>query len=161
MKRKLSVALAVEAATILREINSGRDGVLNLARQADLPCSDIEEEKRLLEEWLAFVHAAVLYGLMVHAPNIVVVEYTRSTRAMLEKSGYSPDGAERFIDGAFAAYVEPLLRGQTKECPSVFFHRLTGEAEPKPHSLAVVSGVMAMLFAAVLDKLEQYEYLLD
>ena len=120
MKRRLSVAEAVRAASILYELNSKPEGVLALARQAELPCSDPGAEKALLREWRAFVHAAVLYGLMVQAPNIVVVEYLRVTQDMLRHEGYTPDEAERFVD--------------------------------------VVSGVMAMIFAAVLDKLEQYEF---
>lgn len=163
MKRALSVARAVEAASILYELNTRREGVLSLADQAGLDCSGPEAEKLLLEEWRAFVHAAVLYGLMVQAPNVVVVEYLRATRSMLEKAGYSASEAEAFVDGAFSAYVEPLLRAETGESPRVFFRRLQGrEVEDVPaRCLAVVSGVMAMIFAAVLDKLEQYEYLLD
>lgn len=163
MKRRLSVAEAVQAASILYELNSRSEGVLALAGRAELPCADPESQKVLLWEWRAFVHAAVLYGLMVQAPNIVVVEYLRATRDILRSEGYSPDEAERFVDDAFRAYVEPLLRTQTKECPAVFFRRLTGRepADAPPRSVAVVSGVMAMIFAAVLDKLEQYEFALE
>ena len=160
MKRRLSVAEAVRAGSILYEWNSKPVGVLALARQAELPCSDPGAEKALLREWRAFVHAAVLYGLMIQAPNIVVVEYLRVTQDMLRHEGYTPDEAERFVDEAFRAYVEPLLRTQTKECPAVFFGRLIGRelADVPPRAAAVVSGVMAMIFAAVLDKLEQYEF---
>lgn len=160
MKRRLSVAEAVRAASILYELNSKPQDVLSLARQAALPCAGPEEEKALLREWRAFAHAAVLYGLMARAPNVVVVEYLRATQDMLRREGYTPDEAEQFVDGAFRAYTEPLLRTQTKECPALFFRRLTGRepADAPPHSVAVVSGVMAMIFAAVLDKLEQYEF---
>lgn len=160
MKRRLSVAEAVQAASILYELNSGREGVLNMARQAELSCAGPDGEKALLREWRAFVHAAVLYGLMARAPNIVVVEYLRATQDMLKRSGYTPAEAEQFVDEAFRAYVEPLLRTRTRECPAVFFRRLSGTelADAPPRSAAVVSGVMAMIFAAVLDKLEQYEF---
>lgn len=163
MKRRLSVAEAVQAASILYELNSKPEAVLALARQAELPLSDPEAEKVLLREWRAFVHAAVLYGLMAQAPNIVVVEYLRVTQDMLRREGYSPDEAESFVDEAFRAYVEPLLRTQTKECPAVFFRRLCGQELPDapPRSVAVVSGVMAMIFAAVLDKLEHYEFAVE
>lgn len=42
----------------------------------------------------------------------------------------------------------------------MFFGRLIGRelADVPPRAAAVVSGVMAMIFAAVLDKLEQYEF---
>lgn len=160
MKRTLSVAEAVRAAGILYELNSGRDGVLSMAARAGLPCAGPEEEKTLLREWRAFVHAAVLYGLMTQAPNVVVVEYLRVTQSMLEQAGYTPAEAEAFVDGAFRAYVEPLLRTQTRECPSVFFRRLLGRepSELPARTVATVAGVMAMIFAAVLDKLEQYEF---
>lgn len=160
MKRRLSVAEAVRAASILYELNSGPEAVLALARQAELPLADAEAEKALLREWRAFVHAAVLYGLMAQAPNIVVVEYLRVTQDMLRSEGYGPAEAESFVDGAFRAYVEPLLRARTKECPAVFFRRLCGWELPgaPTRPVAVVSGAMAMIFAAVLDKLEHYEF---
>lgn len=160
MKRRLSVAEAVQAASILYELNSGREGVLGMAAQAELPCAAPAEEQALLREWRAFVHAAVLYGLMAQAPNVVVVEYLRVTQDMLHQAGYTPTEAEAFVDGAFRAYVEPLLRTRTRECPAVFFRRLLGRelADVPARSVVVVSGVMAMIFAAVLDKLEQYEF---
>lgn len=163
MKRRLSLAEAVQAASILYELNTGREGVLGMAAQAELPCASSAEEKALLREWRAFVHAAVLYGLMAQAPNIVVVEYLRATQDMLKQAGYTPAEAEAFVDEAFRAYVEPLLRTRTKECPALFFRRLQGRdlADVPPRSVAVVSGVMAMIFAAVLDKLEQYEFAAD
>lgn len=87
MKKQLSVARAVEAAGILFELNSGRQGVLAMAEQAGLSCASPDAEKKLLREWYAFVHAAVLYGLMVQAPNIVVVEYLRGTQDILAGLG--------------------------------------------------------------------------
>ena len=163
MKRRLSVAEAVQAASILYELNSRPEAVLALARQAELPLADEGAEKALLREWQAFVHAAVLYGLMAQAPNIVVVEYLRATQDMLRREGYSAKDAESFVDGAFQAYVEPLLRAQTKECPAVFFRRFCGQELPDapPRAAAVVSGAMAMIFAAVLDKLEHYEFAVE
>lgn len=161
MKRQLSVAEAVQAASILYELNSGRDAILALAAQAQLQIAGGEDA--LLREWRAFVHAAVLYSLMVHAPNIVVVEYLRATQAMLQNMGYTSEEALDFVDDAFSAYVEPLLCTKTQECPSIFFRRLEGKeiAEVSPHALALVSGVMAMLFATFLDTLEKFDFLLD
>lgn len=161
MKKQLTVARAVEAAGILFELNSGRQGVLAMAERAELPHSAPDEEKKLLREWYAFIHAAVLYGLMVQAPNIVVVEYLRATQGMLAGKGFTPDEATAFVDDAFRAYVDPLVRTRTEECPGVFFRRLLGKevSEVPARQLAVVSGVMAMVLAAVLDKLEQYEFL--
>lgn len=76
-------------------------------------------------------------------------------------SRISPDEATLFVDDAFRAYVDPLVRTRTEECPAVFFRRLLGkEVQDVPaRQLAVISGVMAMILAAVLDKLEQYEFL--
>ncbi|WP_295637431.1 hypothetical protein [uncultured Mailhella sp.] len=160
MKRKLSVAEAVQAAGILFELNAGEKGVLAMAEKAGLPCSTEEEKKALMLEWRAYVHAAVLYGLMVQAPNVVVVEYLRVTQSMLQKLGYSPKEAEDFVDGAFRAYVDPMVRTKTQECPGVFFRRLLNKevSEVPPATAAMVSGIMAMIMSAVLDKLEQYEF---
>ncbi len=160
MKRKLTVAEAVKAASILFELNTGESGVLALAGKADLPCATDEEKKALMLEWRAFVHAAVLYGLMVQAPNVVVVEYLRVTQQMLGSLGYAPKEAEDFVDGAFRAYVDPMVRTRTQECPSVFFRRLLNKdvAEVPAAAAATVSGVMAMILSAILDKLEQYEF---
>ncbi len=160
MKRKLTVAEAVKAASILFELNTGESGVLALAGKAGLPCATDEEKKALMLEWRAFVHAAVLYGLMVQAPNVVVVEYLRVTQQMLGSLGYAPKEAEDFVDGAFRAYVDPLVRTRTQECPSVFFRRLLNKdvAEVPAAAAATVSGVMAMILSAILDKLEQYEF---
>ena len=160
MKRKLTVAEAVTAASILFELNTGEAGVLALAARAGLPCTSDEEKRTLMLEWRAFVHAAVLYGLMVQAPNVVVVEYLRVTQQMLGSLGYAPKEAEDFVDGAFRAYVDPMVRTKTQECPSVFFRRLLNRdvAGVPAETAAVVSGVMAMIMSAILDKLEQYEF---
>ena len=160
MKRKLTVAMAVQAAGILFELNTGESGVFAMAQKAGLPCTTEEEKKKLMLEWRAYVHAAVLYGLMVQAPNVVVVEYLRVTQDMLGKLGYTPEEAGDFVDGAFRAYVDPMVRTKTQECPSVFFRRLLDRdvADVPPTTAAMVSGVMAMVMSAVLDKLEQYEF---
>ena len=160
MKRKLSVSEAVQAAGILFELNTGEKGVLAMAEKAGLPCASDEEKKCLMLEWRAYVHAAVLYGLMVQAPNVVVVEYLRVTQSMLQKLGYAPKEAEDFVDGAFRAYVDPMVRTKTQECPGVFFRRLLNRdvSEIPPATAAMVSCVMAMIMSAVLDKLEQYEF---
>lgn len=160
MKRRLSVSMAVEAAGILFELNTREEGVLSLARKASLPCEQQEEREKLFLEWRAYVHASVLYALMVHAPNVVVVEYLRVTQSMLKKLGYTEKEAEDFVDGAFRSYAEPMVRTKTQECPAVFFHRLLGKelSEVPKETAAMVSGVMAMVMSAVLDKLEQYEF---
>ncbi|MGX8717928.1 MAG: hypothetical protein ACQGQP_02340 [Desulfovibrio sp.] len=163
MKRKLSLAEAVEAARILFEMNAGEQGVLSLARRASLPHATEGERRLLLREWRAFVHAAVLYALMASAPNVVVVEYLRATQGMLRALGYSREEGEDFVDGAFSAYAGPLVRLEAQACPAVFFRRLLGRevGDVPEQSAAVVSGVMAMVLAAVMDKLEQYDYALE
>ena len=163
MKRKLTLAEAVEAARILFEMNAGEQGVLALAAQAGLPCRTEEERGQLLVEWRGFVHAAVLYALMACAPNVVVVEYLRATQGILRSMGYSGKEGEAFVDGAFSAYAEPMVRTQTQECPALFFRRLMGKeiSEVPEHGAAVLSGVMAMVLSAVMDKLEQYEFALE
>ena len=163
MKRKLTLAQAVEAAGILFELNTDAEGALAIAARAGLPCASEEEQKAFLWEWRAYVHAAVLYGLMVQAPNVVVVEYLRVTQDMLRRLGYSAEQAENFVDGAFRAYTDPMVRTQTQECPAVFFQRLLSKpvAEVPAQTVALISAVMAMVMSATLDKLEQYEYGLE
>lgn len=163
MKRKLSLAQAVEAAGILFELNTEEKGALAIAARAGLPCSSKDEQAAFLWEWRAYVHAAVLYGLMVQAPNVVVVEYLRVTQDMLHRLGYGSEQATDFVDGAFRAYTEPMVRTQTQECPGVFFQRLLNKpmAEVPAQTVAMISAVMAMVMSATLDKLEQYEYGLE
>ena len=163
MKRKLTLAQAVEAAGILFELNTEPKGARAIAARAGLPCGTDGEKAAFLWEWRAYVHAAVLYGLMVQAPNVVVVEYLRATQDMLRRLGYSPEQATDFVDGAFRAYTDPMVRTQTQECPAVFFQRLLGKelADVPAATVALISAVMAMVMSATLDKLEQYEYGLE
>jgi len=163
MKRKLTLAQAVEAAGILFELNTEPKGALAIAARAGLPCGTDGEKAAFLWEWRAYVHAAVLYGLMVQAPNVVVVEYLRATQDMLRRLGYSAEQATDFVDGAFRAYTDPMVRTQTQECPAVFFQRLLSKelADVPAATVALISAVMAMVMSATLDKLEQYEYGLE
>ena len=163
MKRKLTLAQAVEAAGILFELNTDPKGALAIAARAGIPCESEGEKAAFLWEWRAYVHAAVLYGLMVQAPNVVVVEYLRATQDMLRRLGYTAQQATEFVDGAFRAYTDPMVRTQTQECPAVFFDRLLKKplADVAPQTVAMISTVMAMVMSATLDKLEQYEYGLE
>jgi len=163
MKRRLTLAQAVEAASILFELNTEPRAALAIAARAGLPCATEEEQKAFLWEWRAYVHAAVLYGLMVQAPNVVVVEYLRVTQDMLHRLGYGSEQAADFVDGAFRAYTDPMVRTQTQECPGVFFQRLLNKPmeEVPAQTVAMISAVMAMVMSATLDKLEQYEYGLE
>ena len=163
MKRRLTLAKAVEAASILFELNTEPKAALAIAARAGLPCATEEEQKAFLWEWRAYVHASVLYGLMVQAPNVVVVEYLRVTQDMLHRLGYGSEQATDFVDGAFRAYTDPMVRTQTQECPSVFFQRLLNKpmADVPAQTVAMISAVMAMVMSATLDKLEQYEYGLE
>ncbi|MCQ2444272.1 MAG: hypothetical protein MJ061_02095 [Mailhella sp.] len=162
-RRRLSVAEAVRAAGIIFELNTAESSVLAIAAAAGVPCGTDAEKAALMLEWRAFVHAAVLYGLMAHAPNVVVVEYLRVTQEMLGRLGYAPEEAEAFVDGPFREYSDPMVRVSTKECPEVFFRRLLGRelSDVPERAAAMFSGVMAMVISAALDKLEQYEYALD
>jgi len=163
MKRRLTLAQAVEAASILFELNTEPKAALAIAARAGIPCGTEEEQKAFLWEWRAYVHAAVLYGLMVQAPNVVVVEYLRVTQDMLHRLGYGSEQAADFVDGAFRAYTDPMVRTQTQECPGVFFQRLLNKPmeEVPAQTVAMISAVMAMVMSATLDKLEQYEYGLE
>lgn len=165
MKRKLSLAEAVEAASILFELNSNREALRRVAENAVLqvPGDPAEADDKLWLEWAAFVHAAVLYALMAHAPNVVVVEYLRTTRNKLSGRGLDEAGINEFVDASFSPYVQPLLRDEARECPDIFFRHLLGRgiAEVDANCAAVISGTMAMVLAAVVDKLEQYDFMTE
>jgi len=162
-KRKLSLAEAVDAARYLFEINSGEEGVLALAQKAGLGADAPEQKARLLEEWRAYAHASVLAALMECAPNVVWMEYERSTQPMLGGLGYTREQGEAFVDGPFKAYAGLLFSGRAKECPGLFFQRAAGKKmeDLPPRGAALMAGAMAMLLSALLDKLEQYDYALE
>ena len=164
-RKILSCAMSVRASLVLFALNTDRNALLRQADAARLfhnvpPEALPATRRRLLDEWRAFVHAVIVYGLGHRAPNSVVVEYLRTTRALLEDQGYSPEATEAFIDGPFHVYMERLMEEKHKECPVIFLRRLYGldETQPIPaHPLAVFSGLMAMLICAVIDKLDQYD----
>lgn len=164
-RKKLSCALGVRAGLILYALNTDRNALLRQADVAGLfndipPEQLLDIRQRLLEEWRAFVHAVIVYGLGHRAPNIVVANYLRTTRDLLAEQGYNPKATEAFIDGPFRVYMERLMEEKHKECPVIFLRRLYGldntQAVPR-HPLAVFSSLMAMLISAVIDKLDQYE----
>lgn len=164
-KKTLSCTQGVQAAVVLFTLNAGREGILRLAAQADL-FRDVPAEalpaarERVLEEWRAFVHASVVYGLMHRAPNIVVAEYLRGTRALLAEQGYDAAGVEAFVDGPFAVYMELLVQERQKDCPGIFFRRVLPEEPMRKMpsgTVALISGVMAMTLCAVIDKLDGYD----
>lgn len=159
MKKILNSVEGVQAACFLFELNTGRDAVLGMAAKANLPCRTTEEQNLILREWYAFVHAVVLYGLMAKAPNLVVVEYLRSSRALLQRIAlYDEDTTTAFLDNAFAAYVEPLLQDERAKCPALFLSRCTSSSSHSRQALVVVSQLMALVLAAILDKMEEYEF---
>ena len=146
---------------LLFELNSGRQGVLAMRSRPGCPAHLPMREKKLLREWYAFVHAAVLYGLMVQAP-----EYRRGGIPAWHAGhsgglGFTPDEATTLLWTTPSRLCGPSVRTRTEECPGIFFRRLSGKevSEVPPRQVAVISGVMAMILAAVLDKLEQYEFL--
>ena len=163
LKRRLSLAEAVDAGRFLFEINSAEEGVLALMRQAGLACDAPEERARLLEEWRAYVHASVLAAFMECAPNAVWLEYERATQPMLRRLGYGKEQGEAFVDGPLKAYAELLFSGRAKECPALFFLRAAGKQmrDMPPRCAAVLAGAMAMLLSALIDRLEQYDYALE
>lgn len=166
-RKKLSCALGVRTGLVLYALNTDRNALLRQADVAGLfngipPEQLLDTRQRLLEEWRAFVHAAIVYGLGHRAPNIVVANYLRTTRALLAEQGYNPKTAEAFIDGPFRVYMERLMEEKHKDCPVIFLRRVYAldntQAVPS-HALAVFSSLMAMLISAVIDKLDQYEIL--
>ena len=83
-KKTLHPEQAVQAACFLFELNTREGDILEMADRAGIPHADAPARKTLTREWYGFVHAAVVYGLMAQAPNLVMAEYLRSTRALLE-----------------------------------------------------------------------------
>ncbi len=172
MKKPLSVAEAVRRAAYVFGMNASEKEVLALGASAGLctedsaglDLEDMEERRaHFLYEWRGFAHAAVFNALMEHAPGVTVLEYLRGTVDMMKRLGYSETVALDFADTAFKAYSDAFINKQAAHCPSIFFDRLLGVPIEKAekHSVAVLSGTMAMMTAACLDLFEKYEYLTD
>lgn len=164
-KKTLSSAEGVEAAAILFELNTDPEQVRRMLEEAGLPTANGKESpaarrERCLLHWYGFVHAAVVAGLMVHAPNIVTASYLRSTRYLLKARGQKDTVCDAFVDTYFAPYMELLAREEQKECPALYFRLACGlediRAAP-PRAAALLAGAMAMTLGAVFDKLEQYD----
>lgn len=163
VKKTLSCAQAVEAAAILFELNTRQTEISGMAIHAELP-QDSDTARILYLEWLAFIHAAIVYALMHRAPAAVVAIYLRGTTELLEKyADVDAHKAHTFIDTVFTPYMECLVQEKQKECPALFLQRVTGQESPveNPRTLRVVSGVMAMALCSILDALSQYEMLAD
>lgn len=160
-KKTLSPEQAVQAACFLFELNTREQDILEMADRAGIPHGDAPSRKVLLREWYGFVHAAVVYGLMAQAPNMVMAEYLRSTRSLLgQTAGYSPEEIESFIDETFSGYIRLMAQNKQKLCPALFYQRLLGteSLESLPaERVAFLSGMMAITMCAVLDKFGQYD----
>lgn len=160
-KKTLSPEQAVQAACFLFELNTREQDILEMADRAGIPHGDAPSRKALLREWFGFVHAAVVYGLMAQAPNMVMAEYLRSTRSLLgQTAGYSPEEIESFIDETFSGYIRLMAQNKQKLCPALFYQRLLGteSLESLPaERVAFLSGMMAITMCAVLDKFGQYD----
>lgn len=161
-KKTLSPEQAVQAACFLFELNTREQDILEMADRAGIPHGDALARKALLREWFGFVHAAVVYGLMAQAPNMVMAEYLRSTRALLgQTAGYSPEEIESFVDETFSGYIRLMAQNKQKLCPALFYQRLLGtdSLESLPaERVAFLSGMMAITMCAVLDKFGQYDF---
>ncbi len=159
-KKVLSRAQGVEAACILFTLNTERTQVDQLAANIAESGLEINDSGFFRREWYGFVHAAVVAGLMVHAPNAVLVDYLRSTSALLKEHGIPKSEAKHFVDTHFSPYMEMLGKGEQQNCPRQFFKALFNieSLEQVPaRALALVSATMAMLLSAVTDKFEQYQ----
>ncbi len=157
--KTLSKDRAVEAACILFELNTDPQQIMRMATEAGLMEQGIDKDI-LCRQWYAFVHAAVVAGLMVHAPNSVLVDYLRSTSALLKKHGIPKKDVKSFVDNDFSPYMELLGKEEQQQCPQIFFqkvcHSENMQAVPS-HTLACVAGTMALLLSTIADKLEQYD----
>ncbi len=165
-RKKLRKTQAVDAACILFSLNTEPDQVLTMIEQMeknDFAPQSIDRQRFCLE-WYGFVHASIVAGLMVHAPNSVLVEYLRTTTSLLSTRQISKEDADTFVDIYFAPYMELVGKEEQKACPQHFFAKACGienlEDVP-PRALAFISGTMALVLSAVTDKLENYEILAD
>ena len=161
-KKQLSSAQGVEAATILFECNTIPTQVDALATASGIVPEDADASKlmKFRLQWYGYVHAAVVAGLMVHAPNIVMATYLRSTTYLLKKLNISDTVCATFVDTYFSPYMELLLHERQKECPALFFRRYAGvenlDSAPQ-HGVAMLAGAMAMTLGAIHDKLDNYD----
>lgn len=157
--KTLSKDRAVEAACILFELNTDPQQIMRMGTEAGLMEHGIDTDM-LCRQWCAFVHAAITAGLMVHAPNSVLVDYLRCTSALLKKHGIPKKEVKVFVDNDFSPYMELLGKEEQQQCPQIFFQKvchIENMEEVPPHSLACVAGTMALLLSIVTDKLEQYD----
>ncbi len=164
MTKNLSRSQGVEAACILFSLNTKRDQVQELASNIEESGLLVKDKELFCREWYGFVHAAIVAGLMVHAPNSVLVDYLRCTSALLKEHGIAKSEAKNFVDTHFAPYMEMLGKEEQQKCPSQFFKAVFGAHDLQqvpPRALALVSATMAMLLSAITDKLEQYQILSD
>ena len=165
-KKKLSLKQGVDAACILFTLNSEKEQVLNLLVQMEKDSfspNSIDKELFCFE-WYAFVHAAVVAGLMVHAPNITLVEYLRQTSSLLQTKGIAIAKTQNFVDQHFTPYIELVGMEDQKLCPERFFQMVCKinkiENIPKK-ALALISATMALVMSAIADKMDKYEFLAD
>ncbi len=159
-QKVLSMAQGVEAACILFSLNTEQAQVDQLAANIAEDGLNVNDIKLFRLEWYGFVHAAIVAGLMVHAPNSVLVEYLRSTSALLKEHGIPRSEAKNFVDTHFAPYMEMLGKQEQQSCPAHFFKVIFGIdslQQVEPRALALVSATMAMLLSSVADKFEQYQ----
>ncbi len=160
MTKTLSRAQGVEAACILFSLNTKLEQVKQLLTNIEENGLKVPDEDFFYKEWYGFVHAAIVAGLMVHAPNSVLVDYLRSTTNLLKEHNIAKNEAKHFVDTHFAPYMEMLGKEEQQKCPSQFFNAIFGIEDLTklpPRAVALVSATMAMLLSAVTDKLEQYQ----
>lgn len=150
---------SVHAAQTLFEIHSREQDCQALIDAIGEPA--VLDSRGICREWYAFVHAGLVYGLMEHAPNIVVVEYVRSTHAILEHcAGYSAAEADLFVDEAFTPYLDFLSRNEAKLCAVLFLQRVFGHDDIRAvpsKKIAFVSGMMALTLSGILDAMEDFD----
>lgn len=162
-KKTLSCAQSVAAAVILFELNTKKDEVASMSVHAGLP-QDVDSGQKIYLEWLAFLHASLVYTLIHQAPAAVVAAYLRESTYLLKThAGMDAEDAAAFIDTTFTPYMECLVQEKQKECPSLFLQRITGQEGGllSPAMVRVVAGVMAMALCALMDALSQYDMQAD
>ena len=158
MRRKLSLAEAVQTAATLFQLNTEPQALQTIYQNSGL--AEQADEDIFVAEWLAYVHACLVYALMEQAPAAVVVEYLRQTGAMLQSRGYGLEIVDKFIDRRFSQYLAALADQRAKDCPGLLFRAVWGAeiAEVPAKSAGTICVAMSMVLAAILDKLEEYDY---
>lgn len=160
-EKKITCAQSVEIAMLLYEENINQAEITNMIKIANISLSQ-DMLPLVFSEWKAFVHAAIVYSLMHHAPAVVACEYIKNIKALMGRHDNLED-ENSFIDNTFSAYMKCFVEDAAKECPQIFIKKILNINinDCSLQTVKVVSGVMALTISNILDKIELVEMMAD